>query len=173
MKPHVKFGLIGAGIIIIWSLIGYVMGNDKMEVMKYPGYIVMLGLMIYTMRGAILEKKNILGGYISFGQGFGISMLTSLITWILYSVFAYFYFKFINPEMIDFIQSMQVAELEKKGMSEEEIDKVVSMSSMWMNPGMMAMWSFIGMMIVSLIVALIISAILKKENPNGMLDSIS
>jgi hypothetical protein len=173
MKPHLKFGLIGAGIIIIWSLIGYVMGNDKMEAMKYPGYVVMLGLMIYTLRGAILEKRNMHGGYITFGKAYGVAILTSLITWFCYSIFAYFYFKFINPELIEVIKEMQMAQYEKQGMSEEQIEKIMSMSESWMNAGMMSIWSFVGMMIGAAILGLIMAAILKKENPDGMLDNVS
>ncbi|HNR19197.1 MAG TPA: DUF4199 domain-containing protein [Bacteroidia bacterium] len=173
MKPHVKFGLIGAGAIIIWSLIGYIMGNDKIDTMKYPGYIVMLGIMIYTLRGAIIERKNTGGGFISFGKAYGVAMLTSLITWVIYSVFSFFYFKFINPELIDVIKDIQIAEYEKQGMSEEQIEQITAMSSSWMNAEMMAIWSFLGMMIGAALLSLIIAAVLKKENPNGMLDNVS
>jgi hypothetical protein len=38
---------------------------------------------------------------------------------------------------------------------------------------MMSIWSFVGMMIGAAILGLIMAAILKKENPDGMLDNVS
>lgn len=173
MKPHVKFGLIGAGAMIIWTLIGYVVGNDKMEAMKWPGYFVMLGIMIYTMRGAILERKTMGGGFITFGKAFGVAMLTSLVTWFVSSIFTFIYFRLLNPEALDKIREITIAEYEKRGMTEEQIAQAMPYMEMFTNPLAISVMAFVVMMFYSVLLGLIMAGVLKKDNPNGMLDSVN
>lgn len=167
MKPQTKYGLIGAGALILWALVGFLMGNESMETLKWPGYIIICAIMVITMVMCIKDIRTANGGYISFGKAYGASAGTSLITWLIYSVFAFFYFRFINPSMIDYIMDKTREEWENAGMSEEQIEKMSEMTAQWMSPPMMAVWSFVWMMVLSLLLALIISAVMKKENPLG------
>lgn len=167
MKPQTKYGLIGCGALIVWALIGFLMGNESYDTLKWPGYIIICIIMVYTMVMRIKEIRANNGGYISFGKAYGASAGTSLIMWLTYSVFSFFYFKFINPSMIDYIMDKTVQEWENANMSEEQIEQMTEMTMPWMNATVMAVMTFVWMMILSLLLALIIAAIMKKENPLG------
>ena len=169
MKPHIKYGLIGAGILAAWSLVGFVMGNEMQEKLKWVGYIVTFAVMIFCLRGAINDKKYFHNGFVSFKKAFGTAMLTSLIMWVVYSVFIFIYFKFINPELIPFMMDKAAEEMQNKGgMTDEQIEMGLKMQAKFMTPAIMSMFMFIWMMILSILLSLIMASILKKENPDGI-----
>ncbi len=168
MKPHIKYGLIGAGILAAWSLVGFVMGNETQDKLKTIGYIVTFAVVIFCLRAAINDKKYFHNGFLSFKKAFGTAMLTSLVLWLVYAVFIFFYFQFINPEMISFMMDKAAEELQNRGgMTDEQMEMALKMQAKFMTPVMMSVWMFAWMMVVSVIVSLIMAAIMKKENPEG------
>jgi hypothetical protein len=169
MKTHVKYGLIAGAILILWTMVGYLMGNEQQENLKWLGYIISYGVMIYCFVFSVKEIKTTNGGYIAFGKAFGLQMKVALILTAVYTFFSFFYFKFINPSFVDFIRDKQIEEMQKKGLSDDQIASAEKMMSMMMSPGMMVIWMVVGFLFMSLIFALIIAAIMKKENPEGPL----
>lgn len=168
MKPHIRYGLIGAGVLAAWSLVGFVMGNETQQKLEWVGYIVTFSVMIFCIRAAINDKKYFHNGFLSFKKAFGTAMLTSLIMWALYSAFMVIYFKFINPELIPFIMEKAEEKMLAQGnMTDEQMEMALKMQAKFMTPVMMSVWMFVWMMIISIIVALIMAAIMKKENPEG------
>ncbi len=77
----------------------------------------------------------------------------------------YLYLKVINPSLIEYTREQQALEMEKQGLSQEAIDKALSISENFTSPEMMALTGLLGGIIIGIILALIISAIMKKENP--------
>jgi hypothetical protein len=57
----------------------------------------------------------------------------------------------------------------KRGMSESEIEKIAGTMEIWSSPAMMTAFSFLGMVLIGLVISLISSGILKKEDPSAQI----
>ena len=54
-------------------------------------------------------------------------------------------------------------EMEKKGIPDDQIDKAMEMSKMFMSPGAMFVLGLLGSILIGFILSLIIAAIVKKD----------
>lgn len=167
MKPFVKYGLLGSALTIVWSLIGYVMGNEMQEKLKWLSSIVMIAITIFCLVAAIKEERAAGDGFISFGKAFGTAFKTSLIMAVLGGVFSYLYFQFINTGYIAFVLEKTQEQLSEQGMSDEQIENAIRMQSKFMSPLIMGVFAMVGGIIVNTIISLIVGAVMKKENPFG------
>lgn len=65
MKPFLKYGLLGAALSIIWTLIGYIMGNEMQEKLKWLSTIIMIAISVFCFIAAIKEER-LAGGVYQF-----------------------------------------------------------------------------------------------------------
>ncbi len=165
MKPHLQYGLMLSGVLIALPLIFFGIGIDKNQTAQNISSFLNVAATAVFVFMAIREVRHQNGGYLSFGTGFSTGMKVSLVGGILCSLFIYVYFAYINPSMINFIRMKQEEEMLKKGMSDEMVEKYAGNMEAWTTPGMMVVYSFVGMILIGLVASLISSAILKKENP--------
>lgn len=166
MKTTVRFGLILAGVQIGLSLLFFGLGLDKNEtVQSLSSFLNILITGVIVFMGIKTEKQAIGNGFISFGKGFSAGMMITLIGSAITSVYSYLYFAFLNPEMITYIQMKQEEEMIKRGMSDEAVEKMAENMHAWTTPELMTLFAFLGMILIGLVISLICSAILKKENP--------
>lgn len=168
MKPFLKFGLLSAVIGIFISLLTYIMGLDKSPTGQYLGWIN-IPATIFLMVMCVKETRDTLfNGFISFGQSFKNLFLMLLVSTFLSGVFMYFYTSAINPSLIDYIMEQQALEMEKKGMDQAAIDQAMAMSEKFISPAWMTIWTIVGGLFMGVVIALIISAIMKKSDPNAI-----
>jgi Protein of unknown function (DUF4199) len=170
MKPYVKYGLIAAGISIAWSLIGYLLGNETQESLKWVSNIVIITVSVLCFRGAIAEVRTAQNGFISFRQAFKVSFLTGLIAAVINLAFTYVYFTYINPEFIGFIIEKAQQDMIDKGMSDEQVEMAIKMQSKFMTPAIMAGFALLFSLVFNAIIGLIMAAIMKKENPDDVFE---
>lgn len=168
MKPHVKYALIGTGFSTLWTLIGYLMGNESQESLKWVGWAVILAISIFCFRGAILEVRIAKNGFISFKEAFKICFMTALIMCFINSVFSYFYFAYINPDFVTYILDKAQQDMIDKGLSDEQVEMTIAMQEKFMSPMMMGVWGFVAMIIFNALVGLVTAAVMKKENPDDV-----
>ena len=94
-------------------------------------------------------------------------MLTVLFSSIISGFFTYVFLKFGAP---DILQNM-VTEIEDKmreqGQSDEQIELSISMMSKMMQPGIVTIMGVFMSALMSLVPALIIAAVMKKEQEAG------
>ena len=106
-----KYGLIGAMILIVVGLamnlsglIDYTQkggtGNTIASILQYGIIIIIVVLAIKT------HRDDDLGGYITLGRSLSVGMLTGLIIGIITAIWAYVYFGFIDPGLVDQIREM-------------------------------------------------------------------
>ncbi|HKR07004.1 MAG TPA: DUF4199 domain-containing protein [Bacteroidia bacterium] len=166
MKPFLKYGLIAAATGILISMITFLLGLDKTDTGEYIGYLNII-VMIVAMVMAIKEKREKeLGGFIEFGQAFGTASMTILVASAITAVYTYLYVSVINPGFREYTLQKQIAKMEEKGMSQDEIDTAMHYTEKFMSPVMMSVFTFLGGMFFGMIIALIIAAIMRKSNPN-------
>lgn len=168
MKPSLKFGLLSAVIGIFITLLTYLMGLDKSPSGQYLGWIN-IPVTIVLMVMCVKESRDALyNGFISFGQAFKNLFLMLLVSSGISGVFMYFYTTSINPSIIDYIKEQQALEMEKKGMDQAAIDQAMTMSEKFISPAWMSIWTIAGGLFLGCVIALIISAIMKKNNPEAI-----
>lgn len=168
MKTYLKFGLLSAVIGIFITLLVYLLGLDKSPSGQYIGWIN-IPVTIILMVMCVKESRELLyNGFISFGQAFKNLFLMLLVSTGISGVFMYFYTSSINPSIIDYIKEQQALEMEKKGMDQAAIDQAMAMSEKFVSPAWMTIWTIAGGLFMGIVIALIISAVMKKNDPNAI-----
>lgn len=168
MKPYLKFGLISGIVGIFITLLVYIMGLDKSPSGQYIGWInipVTIILMVMCIKEC---RETLYNGFISFGQAFKNLFLMMLVSSVISGIFMFFYVSVINPSLIDYIKEQQILEMEKKGMEQAAIDQAMSFSEKFISPGMVTFWTIAGGLLLGSLIALIIAAIMKKNDPQAI-----
>jgi hypothetical protein len=69
-----------------------------------------------------------------------------------------------SPESLQEIKDMAEIQLEEQGLDEKEFEMALQIQQKIMTPGMMALLTILGNMLIGTIISLITSAFLKKED---------
>lgn len=164
-------GLLAGLIAIILLLISYFV--DQGFFAKYAGYVVYI-VYIYFMYRAGTEARAEQGGFISFGKALGPVFLTFVIASFFVAIFQYVLYNFIDTSLLDVLQEQSIAAVEKmSGMIGEEgteaaIEKIEE-EGVDFGIGKVALGWGMGLIIPGFIIfALIIAAIVKKEDKSGI-----
>ncbi|MBL0340530.1 MAG: DUF4199 domain-containing protein [Bacteroidetes bacterium] len=164
MSTSVKYGLILGGVLAALPLIFYSLGLEKNETLQNISMYFNIVLMAVIIFLGIKEFRDKSGnGFITFGKGFSMGMVISIVGGAISAVFSYLYFTVINPGMVTYIRMMQEQKMIEKGMSESEVEKMADTMAMWSTPTMMASFSLVGMIIMGLVITLICAGILKRR----------
>jgi Protein of unknown function (DUF4199) len=164
-----RYGLIIAGVGIIYGLIGYVTGiaTSGNAAVGALNSIISFGLLIVGIVLAVRQVRTLQGGLITFGKAFGTGFKTIAISSIIQTVWSVIFMKFIAPDFIGQIMEMQRTKMEEQGMDPEAIEMSMKMMSWMENPVTFALMGVGSLLIFGVIIALIIAAIMKKDAPYG------
>lgn len=157
-----RYGLICGVITIIYSLILNI--TELALTNQFLGWISFL-IVLAAIWMAMREFKRQNAGFMSYGQGLSIGTLVVLISSILGGVFTYIYVKFVDTGYIEKMRNMQVAEMESKGMSDEQVDQAMAVAEKMMTPGMIVVFAIVGGLVFGFLLSLIIAAIVKNNKP--------
>jgi hypothetical protein len=69
-----------------------------------------------------------------------------------------------SPESLQEIKDMAEIQLEEQGLDEEQLEMALKFQQKFMTPGMMALFTILGNMLIGTILSLITSAIVKKDD---------
>ncbi len=160
-KIALKWGIIAA---VVLAIVGTIM--NMTEAWKIPGAsmltytILLIGIIM-----ALKEFKTENQGFMSFGEGVGLGMLLGAVAGLVSSIWSYIYLNFIDVTFLDKLRDFQAEQMEGKGLSDEQIEQAMEMSSKFMSGGMMFLFGMIGMLFFALIFSLIVSAFMKNNKP--------
>lgn len=170
MKAPVRYGLIYGGIGIGISLLTYGLGIEKddsvQSIIRWVNIALPAVMIFLGIRARRDEEGN---GFISFGSGFSAGMIIASISAVITGIYTYLYMTVLNPGIVTYIKMKQEEELVKRGLSDSEIEQVSGNMDMWTSPGMMTLYTVVGILLLGLVISLISSAILKKENPQDII----
>ena len=159
----VKWGLISAGVGIIFQLISSLLG---MSTMTFVISFIGMGIGIYIIALAVkADRDGQLGGYASFKRVFLVAFAVILLSALITQVFNYLYMNFLNPSAADAALEVSRSMLEKLGMAEEQIEEAMEKAAADLKSPMNIPKSLIGIGIIGAIIAAIYGAIMKKERP--------
>ncbi|MDB5228545.1 MAG: hypothetical protein JWN78_2738 [Bacteroidota bacterium] len=160
-KPYtLKFGIIGGFASVIVSLILYFTNMQFASWAKWLSTLILFIIIILGLKAIANGNRNKI---IPFGTLFGAGMKITLIITIISVIYFVIYMNFIETDFIAKILDASRQQMAEKGLSEEQIDRAVEMSSKFMSPWLMIVFMVIGSLIFGAIASLIGAAIYKKE----------
>jgi hypothetical protein len=153
----------GAMLGLASMLISFILQLLKIREGALAQILMVLIIGIFIVLGSNFYKKSN-NGFMSYGQALGQGVLISLFGSILLAFFIYFYFQMASPESLQEIKDMAEIQLEEQGLDEKEFEMALKIQQMIMTPGMMALFTILGNMLIGTVISLITSAFLKKED---------
>lgn len=159
-------GLITGGLLILFYLLMYALGMLDQYVVQLVIYFVLLAGGMYY--GTKTYRDRHLNGFMSYNTALGSTFMIALWSGILYSLFTFLFLRFFDPGLVD-VMLEQAEERILKMMpeiSDSDLQTQLDAQRRMMQSGMGYLWSFIGNIVVSLILALIVSIFLKREDPS-------
>ena len=153
----IKWGLISALISIVFFLILAVSGINAFDNnWNWVHFGVSIALVVLAHKN-FKESGN---GYMSYGQGVGISFWIALLSVILTFLISYLYVAFIDTGMMEMFYEKQMEEMSKKGMPDDQIDMTINWTRMLFWP----IYLFFGLF-SGVLVGVIVSIFTQKKNP--------
>lgn len=158
MSVSLRYGLILSAVSIIYMLVLIVLGASPFEQdwKAYVNFIFIVGVFVLAHK---YFKENG-DGFMSYGQGFGIGFLTTLVSTIVGMIFSYIYINFVDPSVFEAIWEKAAADMEEQGQNEEAIE-------MGMEWGRKLFWLFylLGSLFWGSIIALLVTIFTQKKRP--------
>jgi len=171
-KTVLTFGLI-SGAISAGLMLGTLPFHDKIGFEK-GGYIigytaiVLSALLVFF--GVRSFRENVSGGRLTFGRGFAVGILITLLSNLFYvATWEVVYFKFM-PDFADKYAAHMVDRAKSSGASQEKIEKATQEAKefkvMYNKPAVNVAFTFLEVFPVFLGVTLLSAAVLRKKAAN-------
>lgn len=160
-RVALKYGLITGVASIVFNTILIIAEQNQNQALTSLGLIILIVGMVYAMR----EFKSGNDGFMSYGQGLGIGTLLSAISGLLGSAFITFYSQFIDTTYAQKILDKSRGDMESRGMDDAQIDAAMGFTEKMMSPGIMFAVTIFGAILFGFIIALIVSAIMRRNRP--------
>lgn len=168
-KIALKWGFVSGLILVILFVIihavtGFENGYSQGETIGYLAMILALSLTYFGMRD---YRNTKLAGNINFMQAVFFGILTVFIASVIYGVYSFVLFEYLEPNLLSDIQKMYIEELESSDISAEEkamvINQIEEMAVMYMNPIFQGAIMGLTTFGIGLIVSLLSSLFVRKS----------
>ncbi len=157
----IKWGVILALISFVYFMILSMAGLAGESAYSWIGSIFTIIVFVLAHK-AYKEEGN---GFMSFGEGFKIGALISVISAIISNILTYIYIKFVDSSMLELIRDKAITDMEDQGMGEEQIDQAMGFAEMFMSAEAIFMMGIFGGIMMGCIFALIVTAFTKNADP--------
>jgi hypothetical protein len=159
-----RYGLFLGGIGIVSFLIMAVSGMKP----DGPGRWISTVFTFVLIYLAHKYYKANGDGFMTIGQGVGIGFWAGLVSSVISSIFMYIYLKFVDSAFIDMIKETQITEMQKRGMSEEQIDQAMKFAGMFISPEALLIFGLCAGIIFGIGIGLLISFFTQRKNPDAI-----
>jgi len=166
-KSAMVYGLYLALVLTLFSVILYVSGlilNTKV------GYVSIALTIIGIVVAQIQYRNRELNGTITYGQALGFGVAIMLFAGIVTALYTLVLYTFIDPSLIDQTKAIQEEAMLKKGLTEDQIEAAMSMTSKMMTPGWLSIMGLVGSVFSGTIVSLLTSIFVKKQPSEDAFD---
>lgn len=157
-KVATKWAIIYVVTGIVITYVFQFLNVDQNSSVKYLSYIPFIAFLLLAQK----EYKDILGGYISFGNAFSTGFRFSVFAGLMFAVFIYLYLAVLSPDIFAKALETSRASMAEKGMSDEQVEKAMGIAHKW-GPLFGAFGVAIMYAVCGAIISLIGAAIFKQE----------
>jgi hypothetical protein len=172
-KTVLVFGLLSGGLSAVMMLLTLPfldrIGFDRGEIL---GYTLIVASFLLVFFGVRSYRENVAGGTLTFGRGFTVGLLITLISCVCYvATWEVIYFK-LAPGFADRYSAYAIERVRAAGGSPQAIDETTrqmqELKVMLDKPLMNAAMTFVEPFPVGLAVTLISAAVLRRKVPRGL-----
>jgi len=161
LKPALIYGAILGGVGVLLGVILYFMDMSTETWVQWISLVIGVAVMVYCL---IAYRNEYLGGYASYGQIFKMAVVISIIAAIIGAIYAYLLHGVLDPDLVDKIRIAAEERIMNNpripesfyDQAMERVEKSLTLKKMVMNA---LIWGSV----VYIILGLIISAFVKKE----------
>lgn len=158
----IRYGLIAAVVGIAYFLILNTMGIDLTQgFWSWFRYCITIVLLVLAHK----YYKDNSDGFMSYGQGIGISFWMGVVSAVIGSIFTYIYVKWIDSSFIDIMKDKQMEGFQARGMSDEQIEQAMKFSAMFTTPEALLGFGLFFGILGTVIVGLIVTIFTQKKAP--------
>lgn len=161
LPEALKYALMSGLLLIAVTMVFFALGVSEQQVA-----LQLLSWALYVAIPFVFlshYKNKINKGFLSFGQGVGLSALTGLLLGVIMGIFMYVYAAYINPDMIVAIEDKAIEDMRSQGLGDDMIESNMAFAGMFFSPGFFAISTLLSMPFIFTLVGLIASAILKRD----------
>jgi hypothetical protein len=162
MKPQVKYGLlVGIASFIIFIVMNAV-DADRGSILYYMSMFILTFGIYFTLK----DTRDSVGS-ITFGKGLGLGVLCSLVAGSSDGLGRYIYCKVFFHPYITNLRTLSLDTIESSNPAHynaEQMAMVKKLLPYIVSPGSLAIIDIIGTVFTGFLLALVISAILRKDN---------
>ena len=161
-KMSLYYGLVVGGLIILLSLILYILDVGRESYLNSIQYLILLGGIIW---GSKTYRDLYLDGNITYGKSFSVGFMVGLFASIVSSIYVFLFFKYFDPGMItEIINAAEQKLSADPNISDADIDMRMRYVEKFTTPVFISVMAFITNVFVSVIISLIVSIFIKKDN---------
>jgi|GEM_PF-4489360 len=166
MPKTVKYGIVIAGVNIVWILSIYYSHNQFTRVGLYS-FLISLLFFFPVLFKAIKDKRdNELNGFMTLNTCMKTGMTVTIVCAMIMAVFYYVYFKFIDHEIIPFY--MKEGEMAVKSNPKFKIEDIELAVNSMFSPFKQATVALIRYTIAGALFSFICSTFLVRQPPENL-----
>lgn len=163
-KSAMTYGLYYAIISIVITVAFYATGNMTSKVSQWIGIAIMIVAVVLIQ----LTYRKQLGGYMTYGQGLVIALLSMLSASIITAIFIFVLYEFIDPGLLDQIKLATEEQMYQKGLPDDQIAAATAVASKFQTPAIIAIGSIFSLTFMGLIFGAIAAIFTKKQSPDAI-----
>ncbi|MFN5325346.1 MAG: DUF4199 domain-containing protein [Bacteroidota bacterium] len=168
MTSTTRYGLILAGSQAAIALLLFGLGLDTVDSLSTITGTITTAILAYICYLNLRDFRDLENnGYMTVGEGLKRGFKTSLGGGGSLAVFYYLYYKFINTTFLERLLIREEEKLEEQGLSADQLEQTMGWIEMGFRPEWQAALTFFGIVFFVFVASLILSAFMKKSNPNA------
>jgi hypothetical protein len=141
-------------------------GWDKGEIIGYTTIVLSALLIFFGVRS---YRENVAGGRLTFGRGFAVGILISLISCVCYvGSWEWIYYKWM-PDFADKYAAHMVERAKASGATQQKVDEITRQASefkqSYNNPLYNVAMTFMEVFPIGLLVTVVSAALLRRKQP--------
>ncbi len=166
MQVAIKWTGILSGGMILLTLLNYVIGFDNLKGgISGLTQLIWWAFVIATLAMSNNDyRKNHLNGFMKYGQALGLGLLVGFFSSVVFSLFYYLFYQFIDFETFKKTMEFAISEIDKNENIPAEMKEGLIIKMIEQTPlatSIQYLWSS---NLINLILMLIIAAFTKKKN---------
>lgn len=155
----IKWAIFCEIAAILLTVLFQVLNVDQSGSIRYLGLLPLVFFLVLAQND--FRKQN--GGFMTYGDGFVEGLLYGVCIGVMGAIFTYIYVSYINPHMLEQALATAHQSLVDKGYTGDQLEAGDEMARKFTTPVVVAIGALFFNAIGAMILALITSAILKKE----------
>jgi len=161
------YGLITGLAIVIFSLILFISDLYQNQWINSIGYLFLIAGMVY---GALEYRKKYNHGLMTYGKAFSSCFMTGLFAGLVVAIYMYVFAQYIHPGFAQEIleKSREKLMTQHPDMPDDQVEIAMQWTAKFTTPLMMMIWGFVAYVFFTVIIGLIASIFLKKEESVGV-----